>query len=207
MQILDLLAPPNLAMAARQRLGYASLSPGWLDVNRLRATPMDPLRDAGERSRSVNGLSFSQLTASNLQMLLRYEDRNSMAHSVEARLPFLDYRLVEKVLGMPSEFKISDGWTKRLLREGMRGVLPEAIRVRRDKLGFATAEQEWATGPLKGEFYQGVKETMHIMEGILKPEALQITESMISGRMPFSSLPWRIICFGAWVKRHEVALN
>jgi asparagine synthase (glutamine-hydrolysing) len=71
-----------------------------------------------------------------LPSLLRYEDRNSMAHSIEARVPFLDHRLVELAFGLPAEAKVRGADTKRLLREAMKGVLPEPIRTRRDKLGF-----------------------------------------------------------------------
>src|SRR5207249_206035 len=83
---------------------------------------------------SVDQQLHQQLTRTSLPMLLRYEDRNSMAHSVESRTPFLDYRLVEFLLSLPSHYKISQGMTKRVLRQGMQGILPEAIRLRTDKL-------------------------------------------------------------------------
>jgi asparagine synthase (glutamine-hydrolysing) len=66
-----------------------------------------------------------------------------MAFSVEARTPFLDYRLVEWALALPAGDLIRDGWTKAPLREAMRGVLPESVRLRRDKIGFATPEARW----------------------------------------------------------------
>jgi asparagine synthase (glutamine-hydrolysing) len=71
-----------------------------------------------------------------LPALLRYEDRNSMAHSIEARVPFLDHRLVEFLFSLPGEYKIAGARTKYVLREAMAGVLPESIRTRKDKLGF-----------------------------------------------------------------------
>ena len=86
---------------------------------------------------------------SNLQALLRHEDRNSMAFSVEARVPFLDHRLVEFIFSLPSQFKIRDGYTKRVLRDGMHGVVPEKIRWRVRKLGFATPERTWQKTALK----------------------------------------------------------
>ncbi len=78
-----------------------------------------------------------------LEHLLKWEDRNSMRFSVEARTPFLDYRLVEKLLSTPAELIISKGMTKHLLREAMRGTLPEEIRTRRDKIGFSTPQDDW----------------------------------------------------------------
>ena len=78
-----------------------------------------------------------------LPLYLRSEDRNSMAHSVEARLPFLDYRLVSFVSGLPDEWKVRGPWNKYVLREGMRGRIPESVRGRVDKMGFPTASKKW----------------------------------------------------------------
>jgi asparagine synthase (glutamine-hydrolysing) len=78
-----------------------------------------------------------------LQSLLRHEDRNSMAFSIEARTPFLDYRLVELFLRMPGAYKLRDGWTKPFLREAMAGRMPEPVRLRVDKKGFVTPEVVW----------------------------------------------------------------
>jgi len=78
-----------------------------------------------------------------LKELLRYEDKNSMAFSVETRTPFVDYHLVEFVFSLPACYKIHDGWTKYLLRISTEGLLPEKIRWRKDKLGFPTPEATW----------------------------------------------------------------
>jgi len=78
-----------------------------------------------------------------LDHLLKWEDRNSMWFSLESRVPFLDYRLVEKTLATSSNWKIRKGMTKYILREAMQGVLPEKIRLRRDKIGFSTPQDEW----------------------------------------------------------------
>ncbi|HEY3418638.1 MAG TPA: asparagine synthase (glutamine-hydrolyzing) [Armatimonadota bacterium] len=68
--------------------------------------------------------------------LLRYEDRNSMCHSLESRVPFLDYRLVDLLFTLPDAWKIQGLDTKHILREALRGILPEVIRTRHDKIGF-----------------------------------------------------------------------
>jgi asparagine synthase (glutamine-hydrolysing) len=80
---------------------------------------------------------------SNLPQLLRYEDRDSMAHGVEARVPFLEPQLVAFVLSLPASLRISRGVTKMLLREAVRGTVPEAVRLRRSKLGFPAPERQW----------------------------------------------------------------
>lgn len=86
---------------------------------------------------------YLDLTKYSIPALLRYEDKNSMAFSVEARVPFLDYRLVEFLASLPTQFKINNGWSKWILREAMKGTLPEKIRTRKDKMGFVTSEKLW----------------------------------------------------------------
>jgi asparagine synthase (glutamine-hydrolysing) len=78
-----------------------------------------------------------------LEHLMKWEDRNSMWYSIEAREPFLDYRLIERTLALPSDQKIKNGTTKYILREAMKGTLPEKIRVRQDKMGFDNPQAEW----------------------------------------------------------------
>ena len=89
-----------------------------------------------------NSLKQSVISAP-LPLYLRIEDRNSMAHSVEARLPFLDYRLVSFVCGLSDDWKVRGPWNKYVLREGMRGRIPESVRSRVDKMGFPTASKKW----------------------------------------------------------------
>ncbi|MCK4595373.1 asparagine synthase (glutamine-hydrolyzing) [candidate division WOR-3 bacterium] len=83
-----------------------------------------------------------------LEHLLKWEDRNSMWFSLESRVPFLDYRLVERTLSLPSEKIITNGMTKVILRKAMVGILPEQIRLRQDKVGFLTPESEWLRAPV-----------------------------------------------------------
>ncbi|WP_415376874.1 asparagine synthase (glutamine-hydrolyzing) [Patiriisocius sp. Uisw_017] len=90
---------------------------------------------------------------SNLPSLLHFEDRNSMAHSVEARVPFLDYRLVEFSLNIPSEQKIGNGFTKTIMRDAMKDYVPHDIFMRRDKIGFSTPIEEQMVDK-KSQLYQ-----------------------------------------------------
>jgi asparagine synthase (glutamine-hydrolysing) len=83
-----------------------------------------------------------------LTTLLRYGDRNSMAHSREVRLPFCDYRLAEFVFSLPSWYLMGGIQTKRILRESMRGILPEKIRLRWRKQGFLPPQHVWFRGAL-----------------------------------------------------------
>src|SRR5262249_5998148 len=80
-----------------------------------------------------------------LTTLLRYGDRNSMAHSREVRLPFCDYRLAELVFALPPHLLMGGAQTKRLLRESLAGILPERIRTRWNKQGFRPPQDLWFT--------------------------------------------------------------
>jgi asparagine synthase (glutamine-hydrolysing) len=128
----------------------ASAVPGARRLGDPRGRPLTPaaavlspkfrgkwhLTDAASlEPRSTNEI-LERATSVQLPALLRFEDRNSMAHSIEARVPFLDHRLVEFAFGLPGEEKIHGAITKYVLREGLKGVLPETVRTRRDKIGF-----------------------------------------------------------------------
>ncbi len=134
-------------MNFRSGLRYFSIGTKLLGVDRLlggdlkykfkdRETEFGPRGNVGQRIKE-DLFSFS------LPVLLRYEDKNSMAHSVEARLPFLDYRLVEKLASFPLTQKMRNGWTKYVLRNAMKDILHEKVRLRKTKLGFDTPEDQW----------------------------------------------------------------
>lgn len=92
----------------------------------------------------------ADMTRYSLPVLLRYEDRNMMAFGIESRVPFVDHLFVEWLAKIPSSLRLSCGWSKRILREALAGILPEAVRRRRSKLGFVTPESAWLAGPLSG---------------------------------------------------------
>jgi asparagine synthase (glutamine-hydrolysing) len=74
---------------------------------------------------------------------LLWADKNGMQFSLETRFPFLDHNLVEKVLSLPSDNYIKNGYTKVIMRNALKGILPEKIRMRKDKIGFSTPESDW----------------------------------------------------------------
>ena len=200
-QLANNVLPEPPRQALRKLVHRPNAVPGWLDLARLGAAPGDPyLASAGAKPDSLRAMSLAQLTANSLPMLLHWEDRDSMAHSVEARVPFLDYRLVEFVLGLPDEYKLSDGVTKRVLREGMRGVLPESVRTRMDKLGFVTPEELWVREQSPDRFRRALREAVEVSAGILRPAALDLLERVIADRRRFSFLVWRMVSFGTWLK-------
>ncbi len=84
-----------------------------------------------------------QLSGQGLEKLLRFADRNSMAHSVEVRLPFLSHELVEFVMSLNSHLFLHNGWSKAILRNGVKDILPSEIVYRKDKIGFEAPHKEW----------------------------------------------------------------
>jgi asparagine synthase (glutamine-hydrolysing) len=92
---------------------------------------------------------YRTLTKNVLPGLLRYADRNSMAFSREVRLPFLDHRVVEYAFGIPSEQLLRGICTKFVLRNAVRGLVPEVVRTRKDKIGYEPPQQAWMAGPMR----------------------------------------------------------
>jgi len=198
---LNNVLPEVLRQPLRRLAGKPGNAVPWLDMSLLGAVSRDPFLKAGTaKAASVQAMSRSQLTATSLPMLLHWEDRDSMAHSIEARVPFLDYRLVEFVLGLPDDYKIAGGETKRAMREGMRGVLPERVRTRVDKMGFVTPEEVWLREDSPDLFRKALREAVDVSAGIIKDETLALLEQTIAGKQPFSFLIWRLISFGAWMR-------
>jgi asparagine synthase (glutamine-hydrolysing) len=104
---------------------------------------------AGSGSGVIAPLQLYDIGLDTLPQLLRYEDRSSMAFSIEARVPFLDHELLEMGLGLPDDLKIRGGWSKFALRQAISGTIPEGVRLRKTKLGFAAPERRWLSGPLR----------------------------------------------------------
>lgn len=201
------LLPMSVRGYLKKHLRGVKLAPDWLHMEKLGFDPYDLPRQLGiTTSRSIRDLSLSQLTGSNLQMLLHYEDRDSMAHSVESRVPFLDYRLVEHVYSLPDSYKIRNGKTKFVLREGLKNVLPEKIYSRHSKLGFATPEEVWVRQEAPNEFRKRLKMSVESSDGLIDPSIQEVLEQQISGKAGFSFLVWRVLSFGDWLKKFNVRI-
>lgn len=151
-----------------------------------------------------NNLLYQFTFHNNLQQLLRYQDRNSMAWSIESRVPFLDYRLVEHVIGLPSGYKVRNGYTKSVLREGMRAILPEKIRTRVNKLGFATPEARFQRTVLRDPIRQAIGSER--MKEFLVPEVAQRYFDMVLDNNRTDFGPWRMLSVWLWMERHGVTL-
>lgn len=114
----------------------------------------------------------SDLTRLSIPALLRYEDRNSMAHSIEARVPMLDHELAQFAVNCAPNLKLRDGWTKWILRSIMRGTLTEKVRTRKTKLGFETPQRKWLSADLKG-----------LMHNLIQQPRLQLHRILAADKM------------------------
>ena len=112
-------------------------NPQFLNENKNRLT-------AAPVPKNLNKMLVQEFTNTRLKAYLKCEDRCSMWHSVESRTPFADdINLIEYAFQLPSTFKIKNGVNKHILRESMRGVVPDIILNRKDKMGFATPNSQW----------------------------------------------------------------
>lgn len=141
---LGFMVPPALQPALMPLAGEG-LWPAWMNKAwfQERGAVPEIFSYASGRDRMRDYL-MRTITRISLPHLLRYEDRNSMAYSIESRVPFLTPELVSFTLSLPEDYIISaDGLSKSVFRAAMRGIVPDAILDRTDKVGFATPEQAW----------------------------------------------------------------
>lgn len=137
-----------------------------------------------------------------LEHLLKWNDRNSMAFSIESRTPFLDYRLVEYSLSLQEEDWIKKGVTKYILRSAMKGILPEAIRNRQDKIGFATPEDEWfRKDPFKTFIIKIILSDSFKERKIIEPRiAFELYNKHLQKKINISKDIWKWIHLELWFR-------
>jgi asparagine synthase (glutamine-hydrolysing) len=193
------------------RVAGSRTAPGWVNAALLReqgvllSHPRQPAKNAVIGRRMIAELACSA-TRRGLPSLLRHGDRNSMRFSVESRVPFLTTELADFVFSLPEHFLVSDtGETKSLLRAAMRGLVPDTVLDRRDKVGFATPELDWLS-PLAAQARDWIGEADGI--GFLRRDPmLREFDSMLAGRVRFSWQAWRWINFCRWHSRVLQPMN
>lgn len=140
-----------------------------------------------------------------LRAILHNVDRCSMAHSVEVRSPFLDYRLMEFCLALPTSLKIQKGLQKYILRKAMTDILPAKIKERTDKMGFSSPESQWAKGHLKN-FYRELLLELNEIPFVNSNLVKENFERFLKGSIPYNSIFWRLICFQRWLKVFKISI-
>lgn len=204
----DYLLPESVQEPLRKLIGK-DLSPHWLRQSwfsgrgvelRSLSYSRDPqvLRDALRRT----------LVETSLPHLLRYEDRNSMAFSVESRVPFLTPALVNFMFSLPEKFLVADdGTSKVVFRHAMRGIVPDSILDRRDKIGFATPEKKWLSN-LDGWVSRVLESKVADSIPFFRMDAIRNEwNSVREGRKPFDFRVWRWLNLIHWTERLQVQYN
>jgi len=144
----EMLTRPLIPRRLEPRLRASLSGAGPLLGRGLQGLPETCEPDGALFRDRLRRLQTRILTTRGLPELLHAEDRNSMAHSIEARVPFLDYRLVELLFSLDARQKIDRSRTKSVLRRALADVLPQSVSERTDKLGFVTPEARWMRGAL-----------------------------------------------------------
>lgn len=137
-----------------------------------------------------------------IPVLTRWEDRNSMANSIEVRNPFLDYRLVNFSLSLPVSFKLKNGWTKYILRRAIYE-LPKDIKERRDKQGFITPEEKWLRYNFESLIVEKFKDSVLDEMGIInKKNFLIYYKNFLSGKsiIDYSEIT-RVLIAELWARK------
>ena len=157
--------------------------------------------DVLEPVQSLDGVLRQSVELRPLPLYLRVEDRNSMAHSVEARLPFLDYRLVSYAFALPPSWKLNGPWNKFVVREATRGVIAEGVRSRVDKMGFPTPSRTWFAGPWAGPLRDILASRLLRESGIVDIATVErALDRHVEGRDDVSGRLFRLAEYALWAE-------
>lgn len=202
MRLVSEILPQSMHSLGRKIVGRNVLKP-WLRAGVLQDSGVElkPYlpghRNPDARGRRVVEYERFSLGYGGLARLLRHGDRNSMRWSIESRVPFLTTGLAELALSLPERYLISEtGETKSVLRAALRGIVPDAILERRDKIGFETPELHWLNSDRinMDSILEPAAELGFFEMDVLKNEV----QSVLAGEKPFSSQAWRIINYCKW---------
>jgi asparagine synthase (glutamine-hydrolysing) len=163
------------------------------------------VQDAGWTT--VQAVQVEDILVDTLPFILRMEDRSSMAFSIEARVPLLDHKLVEYGLSLPDHLKIQGGFSKFAVREATRGMMPEAVRLRRTKLGFAGADRRWLDGDLRPQVTELIEGNLRC-ERFVDPAALRAwyrsPASSTANEEAYGGL-FRVLALEMWMRAFGVS--
>lgn len=149
-----------------------------------------------------NDMLHNEIFKTNLPSLLHFEDRNSMAFSIEARVPYLDTEFTNYIASLPYNQKIRDGVTKIALRNALKGIIPEQIRMRMDKMGFVTPEESWMKYELKDYILDIMYSTSFKNRGYWDSDkVIEDYQKFLNGESTYSPEIWRIICTELWFRK------
>lgn len=196
-----IMPKPMLPLA--RRITGRDKTPNWVcakNLNELKfgtetySNPFEP-----DKGRHLSHRLREALTLGEMGVLLRHGDRNSMRWSMESRVPFLTTDFAEFALKLPESYLLSSqGETKHVLRAAMRGIVPEQVLARKDKVGFETPEHNWLLElrPNIEDWLSGLE----LIPFVDTSEAKSFVNRFLSGKEPFSWQVWRLINASRWVQ-------
>lgn len=196
---------PELMRQPMRRVVRRNGTPEWLNMGWLLEREVASSTPPQPAGRLTLQRQLRDSVRDSLPALLRFEDRNSMAHSIESRVPFLTPQLAEFILSLPDEYIIArDGTTKHVFRQAMRGIVPDPILDRRDKVGFETPEQRWLAvlKPWVDEVFAGAAPAEIPVLNL--PAVRAEWEGVLTGKRPFDWRVWRWINLIRWSELHSV---
>lgn len=192
----------QIRMSNRQPSWYINSDKSILGSNSKTAMNSDLLNE-GKGRRLVEALRFA-LTGSGLSSLLRHGDRNSMRWSIESRVPFLTVEMAEFILTLPESYLLSSkGQTKHIFREALRGIVPDEILDRRDKIGFETPEKRWLESKSR-EITLWLSEQNEV-PFIDKTEVLKDVTQTLNGHKKYDQRIWRLINYSIWLNNRNIS--
>ena len=157
------------------------------------------------RATIMQQMQVDDITMDTLPMLLRMEDRSSMAFSLEARVPLLDHHVVEYGVSLPDHLKIHNGWSKVAIRRAMKGTLPDVVRLRKTKLGFAVPGRQWLTGDLKPQVTALLEDTLRCQKYV-DPQIVRrwYNSPQAGGREGYFGL-CRVLSLEMWMRAFRIS--
>jgi asparagine synthase (glutamine-hydrolysing) len=155
------------------------------------------------RGRRLVETLLRELGPKRLTSLLRFADRNSMHHSIESRVPFLNRKLTEFTLSLPEEFLLSpEGETKHILRKSLLGIVPDEILNRRDKIGFEASTKGWGLG---SSVLTEIANNLESVPLINAKESRAAIVDVVEGKRDLDSNLWRVINHARWVQLENIS--
>ena len=148
---------------AKIRIKKLQVKNSFIKAKYFNLASFDILEKNSKNYLNLFELQHQEIFYTQMPHLLRYEDRNSMRHSIETRLPFIDFRVVETVLSINNKYKIKDGWTKYILRRTIDKILPNSIVWRKNKFGFEAPTKCWIDA-IDSEIIEAVNKSIILSE-------------------------------------------
>ncbi|MFH2041905.1 MAG: asparagine synthase (glutamine-hydrolyzing), partial [Acidobacteriota bacterium] len=194
---------PHRRMIAMARMMDPQYKTFWLNKSYFKDVPLPHGQIEHLFSSSLNQRLYEVFVFDGLPALLRYTDRNSMAHSLESRMPFMDYRLVSFLFSLPPRFKIQNGYSKYIMRRALREDVPDYILQRRDKVPFLTSEAHWFRNEMRALILDVMdSESFRSRPFLLPSKVKMLYNRHLKGEIDASRPIWRILNLELWMREY-----